>query len=406
MNSRKKGSEPSTADVRSELNGAMKKGGDLLSDDTRSVQNPKEEEPLTYREKAEKLAQGLTSWLTWRLMLLCGIEIKYEEVRDRRYPSGVLQIPPEGQSVTDTAVKHAEEVFGASKTRLARVNAKSKTLLSLIALLISLVLGAIAILSGEGVLWHVAASLAALLLFGSLFLILTNLGVGSHALPTNDLLFEEDENKQKYLRVTGLLQAAHINDGATSFLVDVYRAAYRLFLTALLVALILSIARIQLSETGVKEATKESARVQSSDKYAPNGVEKALGGAQQALDGEEDTSAGQSDTSADQPDTSNGQPDTSRRENLLQELPNELRQSVESLGSRAPLADVQVVIGDLCAWRAFRPGELATLLDRSRKHVLSAYIKPLVDAGELERTHPETPHHPDQAYVATPEDTE
>lgn len=105
---------------------------------------------------------------------------------------------------------------------------------------------------------------------------------------------------------------------------------------------------------------------------------------------------------ADQ-DTSAGQPDTSRQEKLFQDLPTELRQSVESLGSRAPLADVQAVIGDLCAWRAFRPGELAKLLDRSRKHVLSAYIKPLVDAGELERTHPETPHHPDQAYVAVNE---
>jgi ATP-dependent DNA helicase RecG len=119
-----------------------------------------------------------------------------------------------------------------------------------------------------------------------------------------------------------------------------------------------------------------------------------------------DTSTDQPDTSTDQPDTSTDQPDTLTREELLRELPEGLREEIDSLKSRAPLHEMQDMVRELCAWRPLKPRELNILLKRSRTHVLSAYIKPLVDAGELVRTHPETPQHPEQAYTVPPRDDE
>jgi ATP-dependent DNA helicase RecG len=115
-----------------------------------------------------------------------------------------------------------------------------------------------------------------------------------------------------------------------------------------------------------------------------------------------DTSTPEQKTSTPEQKTSASEQKTSARSALLIEIPTQLRERVQSVRRRAPLNEMQTLVRDLCAWRPLRPSELALLLNRGTSRVISAYLKPLVDAGELERTHPETPHHPDQAYTATP----
>jgi ATP-dependent DNA helicase RecG len=52
-----------------------------------------------------------------------------------------------------------------------------------------------------------------------------------------------------------------------------------------------------------------------------------------------------------------------------------------------------------CAVRPLLPRELVRLLRRKDiNHLVEHHLAPLVDQGKLERTHPENPSHPDQAY--------
>ncbi|QDG50208.1 hypothetical protein FIV42_05530 [Persicimonas caeni] len=120
---------------------------------------------------------------------------------------------------------------------------------------------------------------------------------------------------------------------------------------------------------------------------------------------EQKTSEAEQKTSEAEQKTSEAEQKTLLREQLLRMLPEELRVQVESVRSRAPVEQMQSLVRDLCELRALRPLELAALLDRGTSRVTSAYLRPLVDAGKLERTHPETPHHPDQAYVAVNENS-
>ncbi len=58
------------------------------------------------------------------------------------------------------------------------------------------------------------------------------------------------------------------------------------------------------------------------------------------------------------------------------------------------------VVLRLCALEPRSTEELSTLLDRNRRYVLTDYVKPLLQAELLYRTHPETPKHQDQKYWA------
>ena len=46
--------------------------------------------------------------------------------------------------------------------------------------------------------------------------------------------------------------------------------------------------------------------------------------------------------------------------------------------------------------------QLSHLLGRQREPLVRDYLKPMIDAGLLAYTIPETPNHPDQAYTASP----
>jgi ATP-dependent DNA helicase RecG len=79
-------------------------------------------------------------------------------------------------------------------------------------------------------------------------------------------------------------------------------------------------------------------------------------------------------------------------------IPATLQAKLDQLGKRAKPSAIQAAILELCVGRELRTFEIASLLHRSAKNVQLRYIKPLIEQGILEYTHPENPAHPQQAY--------
>ena len=83
------------------------------------------------------------------------------------------------------------------------------------------------------------------------------------------------------------------------------------------------------------------------------------------------------------------------------DLPEALQRSVSRLGVRPRREKLRAVIRDTCAFRPFTTAELASILGFRRPYLLvHRHLTPMCEAGLLERTHPETPNHPEQAYRA------
>lgn len=80
-------------------------------------------------------------------------------------------------------------------------------------------------------------------------------------------------------------------------------------------------------------------------------------------------------------------------------LPRTLAAAIRELGARPRKERLWPVIADLCALRAWAPHQLARVLPvTSPKMLVHRHLSPMVEAGLLERTHPESPNHPEQAY--------
>jgi len=84
----------------------------------------------------------------------------------------------------------------------------------------------------------------------------------------------------------------------------------------------------------------------------------------------------------------------------LQALPANLLEEIKGLGQRSPPGNVQKIIAELCAVRAFTVDELAAILNRNKGWIFRSYISPMIRDGILEYTEPDNPHHPNQAYRA------
>lgn len=81
-----------------------------------------------------------------------------------------------------------------------------------------------------------------------------------------------------------------------------------------------------------------------------------------------------SDTPEDLPTTTTPEEETARR-TLLAELPGDLAAKVGALGRRSIPNQTQAVIVEVCRLRAWRPEELALLLQRNARHVRT-YLRP------------------------------
>jgi len=83
---------------------------------------------------------------------------------------------------------------------------------------------------------------------------------------------------------------------------------------------------------------------------------------------------------------------------LEQQIPAELSAKIGDLGKR-PGDRVRPVIQELCSWRDLSAAELAKILGRSDSKALKReHLRPMIEQGELEYTHPDMERHPDQAY--------
>lgn len=121
-----------------------------------------------------------------------------------------------------------------------------------------------------------------------------------------------------------------------------------------------------------------------------SGLPKALSGLPQGLSGPPQALSG--------PPIS---PTKGKLDALLEEIPEDLRNKLLSLGKRISNQEVlRNIILDLCKFRPYSIEELSLLLNRKDKYLLEEFIIPLRQDGLLRFTYPEMPNHPNQAYTA------
>ena len=81
--------------------------------------------------------------------------------------------------------------------------------------------------------------------------------------------------------------------------------------------------------------------------------------------------------------------------------PPELQALIDSLGGRGSKESAHEAVVRLLAWRALSVKQLAILLTRTPSHVRQEYIRPLIAAGRIEPTNPDSPTDPTQMYRTT-----
>ena len=67
---------------------------------------------------------------------------------------------------------------------------------------------------------------------------------------------------------------------------------------------------------------------------------------------------------------------------------------------KLPVAQLQALIGQLCAGRWLSTSELAALVDRDADKLQSRFLTAMVKNGALELRYPDVRNRPDQAYRA------
>jgi ATP-dependent DNA helicase RecG len=82
------------------------------------------------------------------------------------------------------------------------------------------------------------------------------------------------------------------------------------------------------------------------------------------------------------------------------DLPLDLVNRLELLDRRSKPDQIKDVIYALCLWRSLSAVSIATLIGRTKKHVLDEYLTPMLKEGRLELVYPKSPAHPRQAYRA------
>ena len=89
------------------------------------------------------------------------------------------------------------------------------------------------------------------------------------------------------------------------------------------------------------------------------------------------------------------------REQLLAELPDELRSELERIGQRSrDPKQIPRLIQALCALRPYGARELAVLLRRRQDYLHRQHIAPLLAENIVRYQFPGEPNRPDQAYIA------
>jgi ATP-dependent DNA helicase RecG len=85
---------------------------------------------------------------------------------------------------------------------------------------------------------------------------------------------------------------------------------------------------------------------------------------------------------------------------LLDDLPGSLAARLGAVGQRHPPQEIQDIVVELCALRAWGAEELSLVLRRNPEVVRQNYLRPLMREGRITMTRPEEPNDPQQAYRA------
>lgn len=83
---------------------------------------------------------------------------------------------------------------------------------------------------------------------------------------------------------------------------------------------------------------------------------------------------------------------------LLQNIPDSLRNQLPEPNRRLTEKQTQELILELCALRAWSAKDFAALLGRDEKYLLRRFLSPLIEEGKLAYTEPDMRNHPAQAY--------
>ncbi len=197
------------------------------------------------------LAGEVFGFLFWLALVLCGIECSRDAVRNRRY-ARPLDLPESTETIkpSDALMDAAQSEHANAEARRSIVDDKARMLLTIVGLLIPVT----ATLASRLDLPVLVLAPLGCFLFSALILV-GYLGIGNFMKPklSADEMGLEGEKLKKQV-IADLLQSARVNEQATDFLVDVFRASLR----ALLLGLILIVA---ISATAYLRAGDPTARL-------------------------------------------------------------------------------------------------------------------------------------------------
>ncbi|OGS44150.1 MAG: hypothetical protein A3J79_09680 [Elusimicrobia bacterium RIFOXYB2_FULL_62_6] len=184
--------------------------------------------------QAKAESPGFAATFLWLLLRLLRIRCSRLEVNNRRYePNSKDAAPTVGtDAISTTVLDLARELYASEAKRTAVVHEKGRTLLTVAGLLIPLLTGAIPFVPGVAR----AGCVAALILLVITVYLLTEIhAVGVVSYPNLGALVGLAETQQKAELLANYEASRSANAAANCFLVDLYRAARRAALIALVV---------------------------------------------------------------------------------------------------------------------------------------------------------------------------
>ena len=193
----------------------------------------------------------------WASMRLLGIEIRFSELRERRYSYRSKVSPKSMLDDATESIEYADKELARAADRKSTIDAKVSGLLKLSALLLPLSIAAVKFAStGSGGLVPLALlGVSLLLMLGYL-----DIGKGMHPhIDDKDLSLSSAEFKRQH--IVSVINSARFNEDVNDFLADVYRASIRAFVASLIALVVVGAINLEkLATTQSLGAKAEAAR--------------------------------------------------------------------------------------------------------------------------------------------------
>lgn len=195
------------------------------------------------------------SQIVWSLLRFCGIDLTPQEARQRRYenPEDTTNLEPQDIGDATTIEDLVKELFKNERDRREALDKKVSWLLTLSGILVPLSVNLVITSAGQLPLWFyfLALLFVTVPLLLSAVLLIEYFGVGNFSLPSIDeALLVTDSVDRKRIVLKSYLDATKFNGVTNHYLVDLYRAARRMFLAALTAIAVLGLVAICLLTWG------------------------------------------------------------------------------------------------------------------------------------------------------------